>query len=358
MKIYVYAISKNESKFVERFLNSVSECDGVFVLDTGSSDDTVQKLRASGAFVTQKNIEPWRFDVARNEALNLLPKDADVAVSVDLDEVFESGWRAEVEKAFARGANRLTYKYVWSHDKNGGDGVVLKYDKIHSPTGYHWVNPVHETLEAEKQTKVVIKHSDKIVLHHYPDESKSRKEYLGLLELAVKESPTVKRNYFYLGREYYFYKEYDKALNCFKKYLSFTGGFLEEKAELRVYAAKCYIEKGDFNLAERELLLGIADCPKYKNLFVALCELYSKKRDFAALLFAALRGIIAESEKINYLSDESVKGIFDDYASIAFYEFGAYKQALYYVNTAISKNPSEDRLKRNREYIVKELNFK
>lgn len=358
MKIYVYAISKNESKFVERFLRSVSEADGVYVLDTGSTDDTVEKLRAGGAVVIEQTIDPWRFDDARNAALKLLPPDADVAVSVDLDEVFESGWRKEVEKAFSAGANRLTYKYVWSHDKSGGDGVVLKYDKIHSPAGYYWVNPVHEVLETKKGVKTVVKHSDKVVLHHYPDETKSRKEYLGLLELAVKESPTVKRNYFYLGREYYFYKEYDKALNCFKKYLSFSGGFLEEKAELRVYAAKCYIEKGDLSSAEATLLTGIAESIKYKNLYVALCELYSKKRDFAALLFAASRGLVAESEKINYLSDESVKGIFEDYLSIALYEFGAYKQALYYVNAAISKNPLDERLKRNREFIVKELNFK
>ena len=358
MKIYVYAISKNESKFAERFLKSVSEADGVYVLDTGSTDDTVNKLRAAGAFVTEKTIEPWRFDVARNEALKLLPADADVAVSVDFDEVFESGWRKEVEKAFLSGANRLTYKYVWSHDKSGGDGVVLKYDKIHSPADFYWVNPVHEVLETKSGVKTTVKHSDKVVLHHYPDETKSRKEYLGLLELAVKESPAVKRNYFYLGREYYFYKEYDKALNCFKKYLSFAGGFSEEKAELRVYAAKCYIEKGDLASAESTLLIGAAEAPKYKNLYLIMCELYSKKRDFAALLYAASRGIVAESEQINYLSDETQKGIFDDYLSIALYEFGAYKQALYYVNAAISKNPQDERLKRNREFIVKELNFK
>lgn len=358
MKIYVYAISKNESKFVERFIKSVSEADGVYVLDTGSTDDTVQKLKAAGAFVTEKTIEPWRFDVARNEALKLLPADADVAVSVDLDEVFAAGWRKEVEKAFLSGANRLTYKYVWSHDNAGGDGVVLKYDKIHSPSDFYWVNPVHEVLETKAGVKAVVKHTDKVVLHHYPDQTKSRKEYLGLLELAVKESPAVKRNYFYLGREYYFYKEYDKALNCFKKYLSFSGGFLEEKAELRVYAAKCYVEKGDLFSAEKMLLTGVAETPKYKNLYVALCELYSKKRDFAALLFAASRGVSAESESVNYMSDDTQKGIFDDYLSIALYEFGAYKQALYYVNAAISKNPNDMRLKSNREFIVKRLNFK
>ena len=40
MKIAVYAISKNESKFAERWMKSMREADEVYVLDTGSDDDT------------------------------------------------------------------------------------------------------------------------------------------------------------------------------------------------------------------------------------------------------------------------------------------------------------------------------
>ena len=36
MKVYVYAICKNESKFALRWMKSMSEADGVYVLDTGS----------------------------------------------------------------------------------------------------------------------------------------------------------------------------------------------------------------------------------------------------------------------------------------------------------------------------------
>ena len=36
MKICVYAISKNEEKFVDRFLDSVQDADEIYVLDTGS----------------------------------------------------------------------------------------------------------------------------------------------------------------------------------------------------------------------------------------------------------------------------------------------------------------------------------
>ena len=41
-KICVYAIAKNESKFVKRWMESMSEADMVVVLDTGSTDDTAK----------------------------------------------------------------------------------------------------------------------------------------------------------------------------------------------------------------------------------------------------------------------------------------------------------------------------
>ena len=44
-KVIVYAISKNESKFVDRWVESMSEADDIYVLDTGSIDDTVEKLK-------------------------------------------------------------------------------------------------------------------------------------------------------------------------------------------------------------------------------------------------------------------------------------------------------------------------
>ena len=91
MKICVYAICKNESRFAQRWMQSMREADGVFVLDTGSDDGTPEALRRLGAEVTEERIVPWRFDAARNRSLELVPQDADVCVCTDLDEVFAPG---------------------------------------------------------------------------------------------------------------------------------------------------------------------------------------------------------------------------------------------------------------------------
>ena len=48
-RICVYAICKNEEKFADAWMDSMQEADAVVVLDTGSTDHTVEKLRARGA---------------------------------------------------------------------------------------------------------------------------------------------------------------------------------------------------------------------------------------------------------------------------------------------------------------------
>ena len=90
MKISVYAISKNESKFVDRWMDSMSEANEIVVLDTGSEDDTVEKLIRRGAIVKSEIINPWRFDVARNRSMELVSADADICVCTDLDDVFDN----------------------------------------------------------------------------------------------------------------------------------------------------------------------------------------------------------------------------------------------------------------------------
>ena len=44
-KVCVYAICKNEEKFVDRWYESVKEADEIYVLDTGSTDKSIEKLK-------------------------------------------------------------------------------------------------------------------------------------------------------------------------------------------------------------------------------------------------------------------------------------------------------------------------
>ena len=61
MKICVYAICKNEEKFIKRWYDSVKMADGIYVLDTGSTDNSVNLLKSLGVTVKQEIIKPWRY---------------------------------------------------------------------------------------------------------------------------------------------------------------------------------------------------------------------------------------------------------------------------------------------------------
>ena len=130
MKICVYAISKNEEKFVKRWTESMKEADEIYVLDTGSTDNTVKILKENNVHVKIREIIPWRFDVARNESLNLVPLDTDICVCTDLDEVFEKGWRKRLEEAWQKDTTRARYTYNWSLDKNNIPKVTFYTEKI------------------------------------------------------------------------------------------------------------------------------------------------------------------------------------------------------------------------------------
>ena len=51
LKICVYAISKNEEKFVQRFCESAKDADLIMIADTGSTDRTVEEAHNCGAVV-------------------------------------------------------------------------------------------------------------------------------------------------------------------------------------------------------------------------------------------------------------------------------------------------------------------
>src|SRR5580704_2285744 len=62
--VAVYTIALNEAAHAERWANSTVDADYRIVADTGSTDDTVERLTGAGVIVHSIAVRPWRFDVA------------------------------------------------------------------------------------------------------------------------------------------------------------------------------------------------------------------------------------------------------------------------------------------------------
>ena len=241
--------------------------DLILIADTGSSDNTVELAKECGAAVYSISVRPWRFDKARDTALNLIPGDFDVCISLDLDEVLEPGWREEIERVWTAETTRLRYKFDW------GCGISFYYEKIHHRTGYHWHHPCHEWPRIDPRMAEVWAHTDMLLVSHHPDPTKSRGQYMDLLRMAVKEDPRCPRNRFYFCRELTFYQLWDEAIPALHDYLAMPEATWQNE---RSYAMRLlsdgYAHQQNWWEALKWARLAAAEAPSTREPWVKLSE--------------------------------------------------------------------------------------
>ena len=350
MKICVYAICKNESQFVDRWMDSMSEADGIYVLDTGSTDDTVEKLRARGAQVMEELVSPWRFDVARNRSLALVPEDADLCVCTDLDEVLHPGWRAALERAWTPEAGQARYRYTWSFRPDGSEGVVFWYEKVHRRQGYRWVHPVHEILEwmgpGQPGPMVTV---PGMQLDHYPDPAKSRGQYLPLLELSVAEAPEDDRNLHYLGREYLFQQRWDECIATLKKHLALpTAVWADERAASMRFIGRAYLQKEEPEQARGWFFRAIAQAPHLREPWMEMAMLCYHQEDWDGVLYFTGRALAIAVRPDTYICEAEPWGpLPHDLRCQAFFRTGRNALALEEARKALALSPADPRLRGN-----------
>ena len=346
MKIAVYAISKNEEQFVERFCKSAKDADLILIADTGSTDNTVQLAQDFGATVHTIGIIPWRFDKARDAALALIPADYDVCISLDLDEVLEDGWRAEIERVWKAETTRLRYKFDWGH------GICFFYEKIHHRKGYHWHHPVHEYPRPDHRTKEIYAQTDKLLVSHHPDNSKSRGQYLPLLEMSVKEDPHCPRNAFYYARELTFYNKWLDAVVALNKYLEMPeANWANERCYAMRLLGKAYDVLGQdglewFDKATKE-------APNTREPWVEMAQSYYSKKMWAECYAASMRALEIKDKALVYTMNPAVWGALPhDLAAISAYNLGRKDAAIEQGQLALTFEPDNIRLKNNLTYYL------
>ena len=306
MKIAISTIAKNEEHNVEDFVKSCKDADLISVLDTGSTDKTVELLKKHNALAGETIIEPFRFDEARNQALDLLPEDIDVVVSIDMDERIKEGWREELEKVWTPESETVSYWYL-----SGGLTDCWR-SKIFRRKGYRWYNPVHEIPLPEGKRQPRLQNCKDIVVEHL---QKGERDYEPLLNSIVEAGEADENTYSQRGHELMKKKEYEKAISDFEKSIEISTNKSKECKFQE--CPKCVYEKGyraflNIDIAQCKQALGhnvseilpfliraTAEQPELREAWVYLAEMWFALGNYPSAYGASMNALQIKDSGIN-----------------------------------------------------------
>lgn len=347
MKVAVYTIAKNEEKHVKRWLESAKGADYFLICDTGSEDNTVQVAKDLGINVVECYVDPFRFDVARNHALASLPKDIDWCIALDMDEMLTGDWRSELEKALADDVDRPYYRFITDWNEDGSPKHEFDGFRIHRRKNVYWHYPIHEVPRTYGKKEVTKKYD--IEVWHKPDKSKARSYYLPMLEAAVEENPDA-RNLYYLGREYYYKENYEKALEIFKRYVELSKFPAEKGFALRLMA-KCDPEN-----AEEHLTQG-TEVYQSREAVLALANFYYENKKWKECNYSAKVAFGITNKTTSFISESWAWGhMAADLVAVSAWQLGNYKEALKFGKIAVKINPKDERLIKNLQFYQEKVN--
>lgn len=344
MKIAVYAIALNEEKHVKRFCESAKDADLIVIADTGSTDNTVEEASKNGALVHSICIHPFRFDVARNAALALVPSDVDICISMDLDELLLPGWRKEVEQCWSENITRLNIGFEF------GENRIFYPSRAHNRHGYYWKYPCHEYITPDTRSTDICGHTSFVMMTHKPDDTKSRGQYLELLEMAVKEDPSCHRSCYYYARELTFRHRWEDAIVELKRYLKLPTATwsLEKSHVMRMIGASMEKLNQDgmswFRVAVAE------DANIRENWFDLAMVCYEKQR-WAECYGAGKNAIEITQNIAQHTGAPQAWGfMLPDVIAISAYHLKFKEDAIKYGQMALEMNPTDGRLITNLKF--------
>lgn len=349
-KVCVYAIAKNEEKFVDRWVDSMQEADYIVVCDTGSTDTTIEKFKAhENVILDSINISPWRFDEARNECINRIPEDVDICICTDIDEVFEPGWRDLLEGAWNPHTKVMRYTFVWRRDEEGNPVKTSTAQKIHARADFKWIYPVHEILDYSGSDPLIYADCPALTVIHLQDHTKSRTQYLPLLELSAKLYPDYDRNIHYLGREYMYHGKYEECITTLKHHLTLPQAtWLDERCASMRYISQSYLSIGNLKQAKIWLYRAIAEAPHTREPYLAMVLLAYHQKDWPTVYHMCLEALAIATPTGSYLDDPDCWGfLLFDYAAVSCFYLGIGDQAISFARQALEMAPDDERLKTN-----------
>lgn len=173
MNFSIALIAKNEEKTLPRLLESINGVDDIVLVDTGSTDKTVEIAESFGVRVFKKRFDIIITPELKDKILEITGKEVNVGDRVfdfasarnfiagqakydmvfmpDCDEVLD--WDLEKVKKFLDNKyDKVSYRYTFSFDQNGKPVVEFNNCKFYNRKRVNWQRTVHEVLIPETFT--------------------------------------------------------------------------------------------------------------------------------------------------------------------------------------------------------------
>lgn len=292
-KISAVLIVRDDESTLGRCLTYLEEFDDIVVVDTGSTDNSVEiaKWYTNKVFRTK-----WEGDFAKAREYARSLCDADWILSIDGDEVLGHGGYDECE-VLAQTDSPLVYEVLIKDP----DGMF----EFWAPRLYRnvpdvrWQGKVHNTLVSPEP----LEHCN-IIITHYKDQHKDPDRSYRMLTDFLQDHPDAPRENYFMGRELAFRGEHAKALSHLDKCIRFcTDGPLVTDAKL--LSAKMYHVLGEIGLAFQFAVTALIDNLNFREAaeYASMCAFESGDTVLARLL-RCLAGR-ADNHGVRYISHRS-----------------------------------------------------
>lgn len=317
-------IVKDEEEYLPRCLSSIKDIvDEIIIVDTGSSDKTVEIAKNFGAKVYYFK---WNndFSEARNESLKYATKDwilildADDELSSESKETFKVLLNTELDEKAIYHFETLSY-YGNSID-NDNIAINLNPRLFKNNRGIHYKGEVHNQLISVEGDYNAVCNEIKIYHYGYIDKriisKDKRNRNISILNEQIKTNPNDGFVYFNLGNEYGALDDMNKALECYyKAYEKFTPNTgYSSLLILRIIIANLKLK--NYNKALEFVDIGSLHYPKCTD-FYFYKSLIWHELDRPTLQIKALEKCIELGEP-----PSEFKFIFGTWSYRAYYELG------------------------------------
>ncbi|MEW6191862.1 MAG: tetratricopeptide repeat protein [Bacillota bacterium] len=290
MRLSLCMIVKNEEEHLPRCMKSVQGVvDEIIVVDTGSSDRTVEIAESFGAKVYHF---PWTGDFSAARNVSLEKATGDWIIFLDADEELVPGDGAKLREIIASGEADGYYltEINFVGDKPGIDAVVNTAFRVFRNRPEHrFSGAIHEQIVACVQAYGGrIAFSDVRINHYgYLNQTSLGKNKiqrnLAILKKEVKKRPKDNYHRFNLGVEYLRLGNYQEALEEFQKAFHKLPSLEVAYASVLLRnIVLCLKELKRYNEALKVLEDAIEAYPDYTDLVFLKAGVCADMKDFSA----------------------------------------------------------------------------